>query len=244
MYKGKTILGLIPARGGSKGIPRKNIKLFLGKPLITWSITQAKECNYIDKIIVSTDDDKISKISQQYGAEIPFLRPEELATDKSLVMDAIRYTVEKLELQGFLVDVIVLLEPTSPTRRISDIKKSIDILIENNADCVATFSEMDISPNRIWKIAGKQVEPYIKEANPWLPRQNQPKGYRLNGQVYTMKKELIFKKNVINSRLMGNLFPLITPRERTIDIDTNIDFLVAEKIMENLMMIKRKEEMR
>jgi CMP-N-acetylneuraminic acid synthetase len=244
MYKGKNILGLIPARGGSKSIPRKNIKLFLGKPLIAWSIEQAQECNCLDKIIVSTDDCEISKISKRYGAEIPFLRPKELATDKSLVIDAIRYTVEKLEFYGFLIDIIVILEPTAPTRRTSDIKKSIDILIEKNADCVATFSEMDISPNRIWKIHDNKVEPYIEKANPWLPRQKQPKGYRLNGHIYTMKKELLFKNNVINWRLMGKLFPLITPKERTIDIDTNMDFLIAEKIMENFITIKRKEEIK
>lgn len=241
MYKGKTILGLIPARGGSKSIPRKNIKLFLGKPLIAWSIEQAQECNCFDKIIVSTDDYEISKISKRYGAEIPFLRPKELATDKSLVLDAIKYTVKKLEMNGFFIDIIVMLEPTAPTRKTSDIKKSIDILIEKDADCVATFSEMDISPNRIWKIHESRVEPFMEKANPWLPRQKQPKGYRLNGQIYTFRKEILFKKDNSSSRLFGKIFPLITPKERVIDIDTNMDFMIAETIMKYIQNKKRKD---
>ncbi|PKP59014.1 CMP-N-acetlyneuraminic acid synthetase, partial [Candidatus Atribacteria bacterium HGW-Atribacteria-1] len=89
MYKGKTILGLIPARGGSKGVPRKNIKLLLGKPLIAWTIEQALASKYIDKVVVSTEDEEIAEISKKYGAEIPFFRPKDLATDKSLVIDAI-----------------------------------------------------------------------------------------------------------------------------------------------------------
>ena len=241
MYKDKNILGLIPARGGSKGLPGKNIKPLLGKPLIAWTIEQALASKYLDKVVVSTEDEEIAGISKKYGAEIPFFRPKDLATDKSLVIDAIRYTVEKLENSGFLINIIVILEPTAPTRKINDINKSIDILIKNNVDCVATFSEMDISPNRIWKIHDNKVEPFMKKANPWLPRQKQPRGYRLNGQIYAFKREILFKKDNSSSLLFGKIFPLITPKERVIDIDTNMDFMVAGTIMKYIQDKKRKD---
>ncbi|MBA7588144.1 N-acylneuraminate cytidylyltransferase [subsurface metagenome] len=233
MYKGKNILGLIPARGDSKGLPRKNIKPLLGKPLIAWTIEQALASKYLDRVVVSTDDKEIAEISIKYGAEV-IRRPKKLATDSSLVKDAIKYTVNKIEEDGYNIEIIVLLEPTSPLRRIEDIKKCIKILLEKDADSVATFSETDIPPNRIWKILDTKIEPYLKNVNPWLSRQKQPKAFRLNGQIYAFRKNVLFNKNDSGSLLLGKILPLITPKERAIDINTEIDFLLIEILLERL----------
>ena len=124
----KNILAIIPARGGSKGIPGKNIKEFAGKPLIVHSIEAALKCPLVTRTVVSTDDDKIAEISKAHGAQV-IKRPSELATDTSLVIDAIRYTVRKVEEEGEDVDIVILLEPTSPFRRTEDIEKCIQVLL-------------------------------------------------------------------------------------------------------------------
>ena len=224
------IIAIIPARGGSKGLPRKNIRLLAGKPLIAYSIKAALKSKYIDRVVVSTDDKEIAEVSRSYGAEV-IKRPNELATDTSVVIDTIKYTVKKIEEEGYNIGIIVILEPTAPLRRIEDIEKCIKILLEEKADSAATFSEAELSPNRLWKISDIAVEPYLKNANPWLPRQKQPKAYKLNGQIYALTKKKLFEKNDSSSLLLGKIFPLVTPKERAIDIDTEIDLTIAEKIM-------------
>ncbi len=225
------VISIIPARGGSKGIPGKNIKNLRGKPLIQYSIEQSLEVESIDRTIVSTDDKEISTVAKKGGAEV-IERPTELATDKSLVIDAIRHTVRELEKDGSGVSIIVVLEPTSPIRDIDVIKKSISILKEGRADSVATFSETDLPPHRMWNITDKKVEPFFEGANPWLPRQSQPKAYKLNGQVYALTKDILFENDEDISLLLGKKYPIITPKETAVDIDTEIDFKMIEYLME------------
>ena len=133
----KNVLTIIPARGGSKGIPGKNIKQFAGKPLIVHSIEASLQCPLINRTVVSTDDDKIAEVAKAHGAQV-IRRPDELASDTSVVIDAIRYTVRKIEEEGGVVDIVILLEPTSPFRRQEDIEKCIQVLLENKADSAAT----------------------------------------------------------------------------------------------------------
>ena len=227
----RNILAIIPARGGSKGIPGKNIKEFAGKPLIVHSIEAALKCPLVNRTVVSTDNDKIAEVTIAHGAQV-IKRPNELATDASLVIDAIKYTVGKVEEEGDEVDIVILLEPTSPFRRAEDLEKCIQILLEDKADSVATFTNSDISPNRLWRVSGDVVEPYIEGAVPWLPRQKQPRAHELTGQIYGLSKKALFEKEDSISLLLGRIFPVITPRETALDIDTELDFLVAEKIME------------
>ena len=227
----KNILAIIPARGGSKGIPGKNIKDLAGKPLIVHSIEASLKCPLVNRTVVSTDDDKIAEVSIAHGAQV-IKRPNELATDSSLVIDAIRYTVRRVEEEGEDVDIVILLEPTSPFRRAEDLEKCIQVLLENKADSVATFTGSDISPNRLWRVSEDIVEPYIEGAIPWLPRQKQPKAHELTGQIYGLSKKVLFEKEDSISLLLGRIFPVITPRETALDIDTELDFIVAEKIME------------
>ena len=237
----KNILAIIPARGGSKGIPGKNIKKFAGKPLIVHSIEASLKCPLVNRTVVSTDDDKIAEVSIAHGAQV-IKRPNELATDSSLVIDAIKYTVRKVEEEGDEVDIVILLEPTSPFRRAEDLEKCIQVLLEDKADSVATFTSSDVSPNRLWRVSEDIVEPYIEGAVPWLPRQKQPKAHELTGQIYGLSKKVLFEKEDSISLLLGRIYPVITPRETALDIDTELDFMVAEKIMEHFQQKHLKQQ--
>ena len=124
MYKDRTILGIIPARGGSKGLPRKNILEMSGKPLVAWTIERAISSKYLDMVIVNTDDNEIANISVKYGAEVPFLRPEKLAGDKTPMIDVIIHTIDFLEEENKAFDYVALLEPTSPLRKIDEIGRA------------------------------------------------------------------------------------------------------------------------
>ncbi len=226
------IVSIIPARGGSKGIPRKNIKELKGKPLIEYSIEHSLEVDLIDRTIVSTDDKEIGEVSEGAGAEV-IERPEELAADDSLVIKAIKYTVRELEKNGTSVNMIVVLEPTSPIRSVEVTKRCIDVLKKDKADSAATFSETEISPHRMWKITDNKLEPFFEGADPWLPRQAQPTAYRLTGQVYTVKRDILFESEDSASLLLGRRYPVISPKETAVDIDTETDFKLVEFLMED-----------
>ncbi|MGM0405321.1 MAG: cytidylyltransferase domain-containing protein [Thermoplasmatota archaeon] len=226
------VISIIPARGGSKGIPRKNIKELKGRPLIEHSIEHSLAVDLIDRTIVSTEDEEISEVSKEAGAEV-IDRPEELAGDDSVVINAIRYTVEVLEDDSYDVDIIVVLEPTSPIRDIGVTEKCIEVLREARADSAATFSETELSPHRMWRIKDEKVEPFFENANPWLPRQSQPKAYKLNGQVYTLTRDILFEEVGSISLMRGRSYPVITPKETAIDIDTERDFKMIEYLMED-----------
>lgn len=228
----KNVLAIIPARGGSKGIPGKNIKAFCGKPLIVHSIEAALNCSLISRTVVSTDDDSIAQVAKANGAQV-IKRPDELAVDTSLVIDAIKHAVLSVEEEGEDVDIVLLLEPTSPFRRKEDLEKCVQILIENKADSVATFTDAHVSPNRLWRVTDDVVEPYIKGAVPWLPRQKQPQAHELTGQIYGISRKVLFENEDSISLLLGRMSAVITPRETALDIDTELDFMLAEKVMEH-----------
>lgn len=224
------VLALIPARGGSKGILRKNLKELCGKPLIQHTIDIAKKIKSINKIVVSTDDKEIASVSEMLGASV-VMRPKELSGDTSLVKDAIQYTVHELERKGYTIKYILLLEATSPLRKVKDIESCIEAMKNNNVDSVATFSTSCISPGRLWRIEDGSLSPYIEGENPWLPRQQQPQAYELNGLVYGFTRESLEKYADNMSLLVGNIMPVVTDGH-VVDIDTEIDFSIVEKIME------------
>ena len=230
--EGKNVLAVIPARGGSKGIPGKNIKDFAGKPLIVHSIEAALNCSLIRTTVVSTDDENIAEVAKASGAQV-IKRPGELAADTSLVIDAIKHAVIKVEEEGRDVDFVLLLEPTSPYRRKEDLDMCVQVLLEDRADSVATFTDAHVSPNRLWRVSEDVVEPYIEGAVPWLPRQKQPKAHELTGQIYGISRKVLFESEGSISLLLGRKYAVITPRETALDIDTELDFMVAEKVMEH-----------
>lgn len=223
MIKGKKILALIPARGGSKGIPRKNIKDLAGKPLIAYTIEAAKECVDIDYIMVSTDSREIAEVAERYGAEVPFLRPEFLADDTSKTIDAVCYTIGKLAESGRDYDYLVLLQPTSPLRTADDIEKAVRLSIENKCD-VVSISEVTDSPILIRECDENGNLTHLLEQSSTVRRQDMPVYYRVNGSIYVNN----IKKLSLETSFNDNPLGYIMPRARSVDIDEPVDFSVAE----------------
>ena len=227
MIKNNKVLVIIPARGGSKGIVGKNIKPLNGKPLIEYSIEVAKQSQYVDNVVVSTDCEKIENISILLGSDV-IKRPDFLAKDDSLVVDSIKYTLENLD-EKF--DFILLLEPTSPMRTVELIDSCIEKLLIDDVECVATFCETEIPPDRIWKMENDKIKTFLADATPWLPRQKLEKGYQLNGLVYGMKTSIFINRDKGLKILTNHITPIITKKEISIDIDNIIDFKLVELLM-------------
>ncbi|HDU8206020.1 acylneuraminate cytidylyltransferase family protein [Acinetobacter baumannii] len=226
MIDNKRVIAVIPARAGSKSIKDKNIKLLGGKPLIAWPIDTAKKSKYIDRILVSTDGQKIKDIAESYNAEV-YLRPEYLAQDNSLLIDTLRYLIKELKKEGESAQYLVVLEPTCPLRSVEDVDNVIEKLIEN--DSAATFIEAELNPHRAWKLEGNQVCTFIDGAIPWLPRQQLPLAYQLNGAVYGFEINKLPDTGI--SIIFGNIAAVIMPAERSIDIDNELHFEIAEELI-------------
>lgn len=225
----KKFLGLIPARGGSKSIPLKNIKLLHGKPLIAYTIEEALKSEYLDKVIVSTDNAQISQISKEYGAEVPFIRPKELATDTSPTLPVIQHALMYLESEGYIPNFVVLLQPTSPLRKVKHIDSAIKKILDTGADTVISLTESEIHPYWMRNLEGDKVYPFIETDKNLLRRQDLPVVYKLNGAVIVNKREVIlsgkeWQKQDVRAIIMDNI--------HSIDIDTPLDFYIAEKLME------------
>ena len=220
------ILAVIPARGGSKGIPGKNIKLLAGKPLIAYSIEAASKSRLINRIFVSTDDDKIKQISKKYGAEI-IKRPKEMAKDDSPTMDSIIHVLNNLEKKGFVTDIVVLLQPTSPLRTHEDVDNAINLFIKNKDKCDSLVSvcEYDHSPYWSLKVDGDFLKPNFGEEYFKMRRQELPKIYMPNGSIFISNKKSLLKSK---SFYKGNIIPYFMKSGESIDIDTLIDFKLAE----------------
>ena len=228
MIDGKRVIAVIPARGGSKSIPGKNIRPFSGKPLIAWAIAAGKGTAAIDRVIVSTDDDSIASVAREYGAEV-YRRPHHLATDEALVIDALRDLASTLCGEGETAEIMVLLEAPSPLRSPEDIQSCLEMLSHDGLDSVATFHEAELNPHRAWKIVGSRPEVFISGAVPWLPRQKLPKAYQLNGAVYAFRIDGL--REDTPSLLFGKSGAVVLPKNRAYDIDDETDFLIAENLL-------------
>lgn len=227
MLKNKRILAIVTGRGGSKGIPRKNVRPLCGKPLIAYAVLPAKESKYIDRLIVSSDDAEIIEAAKSYGAEAPFVRPTELATDTAKALPVIQHAVKFCENEeGKKYDFVVYLEPTGPLRIASDIDGAIEKAVETDADSVVGLMELeDANPVRVKKIVDDKIEPFCIPEPEGLRRQDQEKAYVRNGSIYVFRRDNIIENNSLwgeNSR------PFVMPRERSVNIDEESDFLVAE----------------
>jgi len=223
----KKILAVIPARGGSKRLPRKNILSFSGRPLIFWTIQAATLSKYIDKVVVSTDDNEISEISRYYGAEVPFLRPKRLATDLSSTADVVLDLLGKLESKEEEYDYVVLLQPTSPFRNSYHIDDAIEQLNDQGSDAVISVCPVRHHPSWCNTLGDdKSMDDFLRSDLHNVRSQDLPKNYIINGAIYLCKTS-VFK-------LQKTFFP--TPRSHayimrtddSIDIDTELDFKIAE----------------
>ncbi len=211
MIGGLRVIAVIPARGGSKSIKRKNIRSLGGKPLIAWSIETARAVEEIDRVIVSTDDEEIASIARGHGAEV-YRRPPELATDESLVIDAIRHLIGALRTEGEAPKVMVLLEPTCPLRSPDEVRECLRRLAADDFDSVATFEAADQHPHRTWRIVDGAPSPFIVGIDAWQPRQKLPPAFRLSGAVYAFRADRLPEGTT--ALLYGQAGAVITPLEQ------------------------------
>ncbi len=229
MYNGKVVLCIIPARVGSKGLPGKNIKELLGKPLIAYSIEQAKHSKYIDRVIVSTDSKAIADISKQYGAEVPFMRPKEYAEDDSSIFDVLLHAMDWMERkEKYLFDILVLLHVTAPLRNSEDIDNCIELLVKKDADNVFSVTPANRNPyfNMVEVLKDGKVR-LIKKGD-FATRQSAPEVFDMNASIYVWWKDMLREKR---ATILENSNIYIMPKERSVDIDDVIDFKIAEMLL-------------
>lgn len=233
-HKNYNILGVITARGGSKGIPGKNIKPLGGKPLIAYTIEAAKKSKLITHLIVSTDDPEIARVCRQYGAEVPFMRPAELATDAVKHLGVMQHAVLEMEKKlGITFYAAVVLQPTAPFRTVEDLDGTIAKLIDTGASSAVSIVEMEKSahPIKAKKLEGDRVLPYCIPEEEGIRRQDIPPAYRRSGAAYVSRRDLLINDN----RFYGDfIVGHVVPQERSIDIDTPRDWLIAEYMLADL----------
>jgi pseudaminic acid cytidylyltransferase len=226
MISDKKLLAIIPARGDSKRLPRKNILEFSGKPLIAWTIEAALSSKYIDRVVVSTDSQEIANISKKYGADVPFMRPDELATDEATSIDVVIHMLEELENLHEKYDYILLLQPTSPLRTAKNINDSIKLLQERNSDAIISVCEAEHSPLWCNKIPNDDLSNFLDESILNKPSQELEKYYRLNGAIYLCSVEKLKKEATFF--IKNNCIAYKMEQKNSIDIDTKLDFDLAE----------------
>lgn len=229
----KKILGIVIARGGSKSIPRKNAKSFCGKPLIAWSIEVGRDSGVLDRLVISTEDKEIADIARTFGAEVPFIRPAELAEDTTPTLSVLQHAVLWLkEHEGYYPDYVLLLEPTSPGRQAFHIQEAIMLAVQTAADSVIALGEVEGHYNYHWQIKmDEEGKALLVDGSSWSSvirrRQDLPKTYFRNGAFYLFKTDLLFasEPSLYGSDVRG----YVLAPEYSIDIDSPEDWHQAEK---------------
>lgn len=224
-------LGVIPARGGSKEIPRKNIAFLGGKPLLAYTASAALEASRLDRVILSTEDEEIAEVGRSLGLEVPFIRPEALAQDETPTIDVLQHAVRELSQGADDYDVIVTLQPTTPFRSASDIDEAIDLFETTGADSVVSL----VLPGGVHPFKMKTLsddgwvgEPDFACGKAHLPRQALPSYWLLEGSLYISKRRILMEEN----RILGEKTQAwVVERHRTVNIDTPFDLWLAERML-------------
>ena len=229
MIADKSVLAIIPARGGSKGVPRKNIRALAGKPLIAWTIQAALKSRYLDRIIVSTEDSEIAEVAKTWGAEVPFMRPAELAQDDTPGVDPVIHAIRSLP--GY--DYVVLLQPTSPLRCHTDIDGCIELCENEKAPSCVSVSEPDKSPYWMFTVDAQGRMKRLLELDRTISRRQElPPVYALNGAVYVVQTGSLLETR---SFVTESTMPYLMSKNGSIDIDTETDFAIAEFFLERVI---------
>ncbi len=238
----KEILAIIPARGGSKGLPDKNIRPLAGHPLIAYSIKAALDSPSITRVIVSTDSEKIASMAKHYGAEVPFIRPNEISGDLSTDLEVFKHALDWLKInEEYVPDFIVQLRPTSPIRTVSLIESCIERLITSDCDSLRIVTKAFHTPYKMWQVSDENapMTPLLEIADiaePYnQPRQNLPDVYWQIGTLDVIKSSVIIKDHSMSG---SKILPYIIPQELAADIDDLKSFEVAEYILKNKDCIK------
>jgi len=219
-----SLIALIPARGGSKGIPRKNIREFCGKPLIAWSIEAALRVAGVDRVIVSTDDQEIADISLTYGAEVPFVRPDEIATDETPGIEPVLHAISTLP----HFDWILVLQPTSPLRTSKDIEGIVNFAKLKNFNSAVSVVEASNHPHWTYLRDNSGTLLSMTSGAPATRRQELPPAFTLNGALYLARSDWLLEKRTFVSK---ETFGYVMPQERSVDIDSGLDWKWAEFLM-------------
>lgn len=229
MIQDKKILAIIPARGGSKGVPRKNIRPLNGVPLIGYTLNEANKSRYLDRVVVSTDDMEIAKTAEAFRAEVPYLRPEELSTDSSSTVDCVIHMMDFLkDKEEYIPDYICLLQCTSPFRTHEDIDNAIEKVLDSQFDGIISVCEVEENPYWTNVFEGDKLKNFIEEGKKITRRQDLPQIYTYNGAIYIIRTDVFFEKRTFET---DNITGYIMLKERSLDIDTTIDFEIAEILM-------------
>jgi len=232
MLTSLNVLGLIPARGGSRAIPRKNIALVAGKPLLVYTIEAAQQSRTIHRCIVSTDDEMIAQVARRWRGEVPFLRPAELAQDDTPALPVIQHAVRYLdEKEGWRADVVVYLQPTSPLRRAEHIDQAVDLLLQTDADSVVSVVEVphQYNPVSIMRIKEGRLAPFLEQSDWILRRQDKPVVYARNGPaVLAVRRATVMEQNSLFGQ---DCRPLIMEMRNSLDVDGPFDLWLAERLV-------------
>lgn len=222
MIDGGKVLAVIPARGGSKGVPRKNIRVVAGRPLIAWTIEEARKSKYIDRLVVSSDDAEIIEVARSWGCEAPFVRPAELSRDESPGIDPVLHALDMLP--GY--DWLVLLQTTSPLRSVADIDGCLDRCVEAVANACVTVAPAEQSPYWMYSLGTDgRMQALLPTQVEVARRQDLPPAYLLNGAVYVARCEWLRRhRTFVNEETIG----FVMPQERSLDIDTELDLQILD----------------
>jgi CMP-N-acetylneuraminic acid synthetase len=229
-------LGVIPARGGSKSVPRKNLRLLLGRPLIAWSIESAMAAKRLDRVIVSTEDWEIAEVARRYGADVPFLRPAELAADDTSDLPVFQHALRALrEAEGYMPDAVVHLRPTQPLRTAEEIDVAVELWAQSGADCVKSVRPVTEHPFKMYRLAGDRLVPYFeteerRRRGPDVPRQSLEALYLSSGVVDVIRREVIEQGSTEGQRVV----PYFTDPARYVNLDAPRDFEIAEALIRAL----------
>ncbi len=226
----RTVLGLVPARGGSKEIPGKNLRLLAGRPLLAYTIDVAVRSGVFDRLVLSTDSEEIAALGSELGLEVPFLRPAKLGDDKTPMVDVVKHAVLTLEDGGWSPTVIVLLQPTSPLREPQDIVESLQVLELTGCDSVVSVTQIPhrFAPHYVMAIVDGKLVNFLPEGRHVVRRQDVPPAYARDGNVYAVRRDVLIKEHSLYGH---DCRPLILPAERCLTLDSPKDWEEAERML-------------
>jgi CMP-N,N'-diacetyllegionaminic acid synthase len=224
------VLGIVPARGGSKGVPGKNVRLLGGRPLLEYTARAAHDSGVLDRVVLSTDSEEIADVGRRAGLDVPFMRPPSLASDDTPMLPVISHAIETLACDGWIADMIVLLQPTSPLRRPDHIRDAVRLLRETHADSVVTVVELPrhLSPDYVMKIDDGVLKPFLPEGARLTRRQDARPAYSRDGTVYACWRRTI---ETFSSIYGENCRPLIIDAADSLSIDSPADWDAAERML-------------
>ena len=230
-----TVLGVVPARGGSKGLPGKNLRLIAGRPLLAYTADAARGSRRLDRVVLSTDDAAIADAGRNAGLDAPFLRPADLASDEAPMIGVLRHAVAEMAVRGFKADIVVLLQPTSPLRRAEHIDAAVDLLESTDADSVVSVVEVphQFSPVSVMRLEGDRLQPYLP-GPPATRRQDKPRLYARNGPAVLALRAAVLERA---SFYDGDCRPLLMDPADSIDVDTSWDLELVELLLARRAML-------